>query len=76
MSDKRTAADYAYFGPYNETVFGAAYADQFAKVPKFNQPSIPDLLFVLKKVGADHGSTTFVGPPTCSQRLTSKAVTR
>ncbi|HEY8923762.1 MAG TPA: glycoside hydrolase [Polyangia bacterium] len=53
MSAPRKASDYSYFGPYDEAAFSAAYAEQFAKVPKFNQPSIPDLLFVLKKIGAD-----------------------
>jgi len=53
METKRTGSDFAYSGCYDPAAFSTAYAREFAKVPKFNQPSMPDLLFLLKKIGAD-----------------------
>lgn len=45
--------DYGYTGPYDPERFCEGYAKEFKKVPKYNDPSVPDLLFVLRKIGAD-----------------------
>jgi hypothetical protein len=45
--------DYAYTGAFNQTEFQRAYAEEFKGVPKANMASMPDLLFLLGKVGAD-----------------------
>jgi predicted chitinase len=49
----RSAADYPYSGEYDKTKFTSAYELSFAHVTKFNKPSIPDLLFLLGKIGSD-----------------------
>ncbi|HEY2900956.1 MAG TPA: glycoside hydrolase [Polyangia bacterium] len=49
----RTAADYLHTGEYDKTKFTSAYESLFAHVTKFNKPSIPDLIFVLGKIGSD-----------------------
>ncbi|HEX3698442.1 MAG TPA: glycoside hydrolase [Polyangia bacterium] len=49
----RTAADYLYSGEYDKAKFTSAYESLFAHVTKFNKPSIPDLIFVLGKIGSD-----------------------
>jgi hypothetical protein len=44
---------YLYGGAYDQGAFQKAYAQQFKGVQKFNLASMPDLLFVLGKIGAD-----------------------
>jgi hypothetical protein len=50
---KRAAKDYLHVGPYDQSTFSKEYAQAFKGVPKFNLASMPDLLFILHKIGAD-----------------------
>jgi hypothetical protein len=50
---KPSARDYAYSGAYDTTAFQKAYQHEFQRVPKFNEPSLPNLLFLLNKIGSD-----------------------
>jgi hypothetical protein len=45
--------DYAYAGAFNQAEFQKTYPDEFKGVHKANMASMPDLLFLLGKVGAD-----------------------
>jgi hypothetical protein len=53
VKKKRTLAEYTYSGKYDQKAFTTAYTSKFAKVPKFNQASMPDLLYLLNKIGSD-----------------------
>lgn len=43
----------AYSGSFDKAAFLKGYTHEFKNVPKFNLTSLPDLLFVLGKIGAD-----------------------
>jgi hypothetical protein len=44
---------YTYSGRYDDRAFAREYKTAFAGVQKYNEPSLPDLLFVLGKIGTD-----------------------
>ncbi|HEX4406125.1 MAG TPA: hypothetical protein VH560_14910 [Polyangia bacterium] len=48
-----TAVNYTYNGRYDDRAFEREYKTAFAGVQKYNEPSLPDLLFVLGKIGTD-----------------------
>lgn len=50
---RRHGQDYGYTGTFNQSAFQRAYPEEFRGVPKANMASMPDLLFLLGKVGAD-----------------------
>jgi hypothetical protein len=50
---RREAKDYLHVGPFEEAAFQREYTSEFKAVPKFNLASMPDLIFVLHKIGAD-----------------------
>lgn len=52
-----TPQKYGYSGPFDPDKFTEGYAREFKKVPKYNDPSVPDLMFVLRKLGADNRIT-------------------
>ena len=45
--------DYSYAGEFDATKFQTGYSSEFSKVPKFNLASIPDVLWLVGKIGAD-----------------------
>jgi len=52
--ESRQCQTYAvYTGAFDQSTFQKACQTEFAGVPKFNTASMPDLLFLLGKVGAD-----------------------
>ena len=52
-TEDRDDRDYTYTGSFDRSAFQKAYVGEFKDVPKFNLASVPDLVFVLGKIGTD-----------------------
>jgi hypothetical protein len=52
-STNMATVDYTYSGKYDDKAFQREYKTAFKDVPKYNEPSMPDLQYVLGKLGTD-----------------------